>query len=901
MNMESWRTVHALQLERGVSSVVVASNGERYREQLDQVRQGSDEAVKASEAASFYDALKAEREAVDQALRGAPANVERSGEVFYSVFNAFSDLIKHTMGTAMARQRHSAVVKTFARLKEELAKERGFVASVLALPELALGSLPARAFGDFVVCRHSQHAHVACLRDLVHMEGEELDLVNAGINPPPVLEEVRTRLLRTFDVAGVRACTSLDEWWELMNTFVDHMLAVQRRLIVLTLDGASGSSIGSDDMGDEKHAYDLVKSAASAIAAPIPSSTQQRPRPQGGHEGTVRGPFPVVSSGPDESTGGEEGGDESGGSPNTRRGGSATDLAAAGQTKEGAAKDAAPAVAAPAVAAPAAGLGGGSALAPVAVGGGGGTVAITSALAGVAGVSPSESSVPREMLLLASSLAAQPAELLKRQLLRLVQRTAKRRAKREREALQTQQQQRQQEEAEQQEEQRLLQQQQQQDGTAANGAAGAAAAAAAPSASSGVAGDGAAAGAGGSAVAGASGAGGAASGAARRSSAADLWCDRETAELAQRPDICIPLSELAFVRQIGHGASARCYEARWAGDASSVAVKVASAGTVSLWKAEVAHLERLRHPNIISMLGVVVAPPTFCLVLEYCPGGDLCEACHRPTPPGFFLRVARGVASGMSYLHRKGILHRDLKSANILLDATYQPKLIDFGTATDGVTNQPQRRGALTAETGTYRWMAPEVILHEAYSKPADVFSFGMVLYELLTREWPFANRPAISAAMAVAIEHLRPTLPVDTPPAIAALTRQCWAAQPELRHTFAQLTILLERIDNELSPEQRLWLDEPYGHSVSAPPSTSAPVGGGGDPPAAYPAAVHQGLAMRAGALGGGGQCTYPLAVACDASAALAAGTSAPLPSSAAPPPVATNRAPKAKRPRET
>ena len=73
MNMESWRTVHALQLERGVSSVVVASNGERYREQLDQVRQGSDEAVKASEAASFYDALKAERVAVDQALRGAPA------------------------------------------------------------------------------------------------------------------------------------------------------------------------------------------------------------------------------------------------------------------------------------------------------------------------------------------------------------------------------------------------------------------------------------------------------------------------------------------------------------------------------------------------------------------------------------------------------------------------------------------------------------------------------------------------------------------------------------------------------------------------------------------------------------------------------------------------------------
>ena len=192
----------------------------------------------------------------------------------------------------------------------------------------------------------------------------------------------------------------------------------------------------------------------------------------------------------------------------------------------------------------------------------------------------------------------------------------------------------------------------------------------------------------------------------------------------------------------------------------------------------------------------------------------------------------------------------DLKSANILLDAVGQPKLTDFGTATVGLTNQPQRRGALTAETGTYRWMAPEVILHETYSRPADVFSFGMVLFELLTRESPFADRPAVGAAMAVAMEQKRPTLPEGTPLTIAALTQHCWAHQPANRPTFIDLDILLAHVQNSLSNEERLWLDAPRGHpvyqavsSAGAVPSAAVGPAVANELPAAMPPATSPSL----------------------------------------------------------
>lgn len=96
----------------------------------------------------------------------------------------------------------------------------------------------------------------------------------------------------------------------------------------------------------------------------------------------------------------------------------------------------------------------------------------------------------------------------------------------------------------------------------------------------------------------------------------------------------------------------------------------------------------------------------------------------------------------MNYLHLCSIMHRDLKSGNVLLDTHGTVKISDFGLSC--VLEIGKSSSDLTAETGTYRWMAPEVIRHEPYSTKADVYSFGVVLWEMITKDQPFRGMTPI-------------------------------------------------------------------------------------------------------------------------------------------------------------
>ena len=169
----------------------------------------------------------------------------------------------------------------------------------------------------------------------------------------------------------------------------------------------------------------------------------------------------------------------------------------------------------------------------------------------------------------------------------------------------------------------------------------------------------------------------------------------------------IDLYEIKFKRRIGQGNAGTTYLADWKG--SNVAVKVASITEMGLdgWRNEVQNLQRLHHPNIIRLLGSVYhqSPLTFCLVLEYCDGGELTDALQRPTPPNFFFRVADSIAKGIAYLHTRQVIHRDIKPSNVLLEGNvksgpFMVKITDFGLATAASLS-----GDRTAETGTYRWM----------------------------------------------------------------------------------------------------------------------------------------------------------------------------------------------------
>jgi len=141
-------------------------------------------------------------------------------------------------------------------------------------------------------------------------------------------------------------------------------------------------------------------------------------------------------------------------------------------------------------------------------------------------------------------------------------------------------------------------------------------------------------------------------------------------------------------------------------------------------------------------------------------------------------------------------------------------KLTDFGLAV-AAPDDTVAGGWLTAETGTYRWMAPEVICHERYSKCADVFSFGCVLFELLCHEVPFADRPALQAAVAVGLNDERPTLPEGVPLPLSQLVYACWTRVATERPSFFTIAASFAMLPEQLSADEHRWLDAPCGHPV--------------------------------------------------------------------------------------
>ena len=200
---------------------------------------------------------------------------------------------------------------------------------------------------------------------------------------------------------------------------------------------------------------------------------------------------------------------------------------------------------------------------------------------------------------------------------------------------------------------------------------------------------------------------------------------------------------------------------------------------------EVAIMRKVRHRNVVQFIGACTERPNLCIVFEYMRGGSVYDYIRKSGPLriSLVLRIAVEVCRGMDYLHKRKIVHRDLKAANILMDEHGTVKIADFGVARvmDGA-------GVMTAETGTYRWMAPEVIEHRPYSEKADVFSFGVVVWELLTGLVPYSDMTPLQAAVGVVQKGLRPPIPPTSPPPLADIMRLCWQRDPAVRPSFESL-----------------------------------------------------------------------------------------------------------------
>ncbi|XP_050228101.1 serine/threonine-protein kinase STY17 isoform X2 [Mercurialis annua] len=216
---------------------------------------------------------------------------------------------------------------------------------------------------------------------------------------------------------------------------------------------------------------------------------------------------------------------------------------------------------------------------------------------------------------------------------------------------------------------------------------------------------------------------------------------------------------------------------------------------------EVYIMRKIRHKNVVQFIGACTRPPNLCIVTEFMARGSLYDFLHKHK--GVFklpslIKVATDVSRGMNYLHQNNIIHRDLKTANLLMDENEVVKVADFGVA-----RVQTQSGVMTAETGTYRWMAPEVIEHKPYDHKADVFSFSIVLWELLTGELPYSYLTPLQAAVGVVQKGLRPTIPKQTHPKLTELLEKCWQQDPAQRPNFSEIIETLQQIAKEVPIEK--------------------------------------------------------------------------------------------------
>ncbi|XP_058223115.1 serine/threonine-protein kinase STY13-like [Rhododendron vialii] len=213
---------------------------------------------------------------------------------------------------------------------------------------------------------------------------------------------------------------------------------------------------------------------------------------------------------------------------------------------------------------------------------------------------------------------------------------------------------------------------------------------------------------------------------------------------------------------------------------------------------EVMMLATLRHPNIVRFIGACRKPMVWCIVTEYAKGGSvrqfLIKRQNRAVPLKLAVKQALDVARGMEYVHGLGLIHRDLKSDNLLISADRSIKVADFGVARIEVQTE-----GMTPETGTYRWMAPEMIQHRPYTQKVDVYSFGIVLWELITGMLPFQNMTAVQAAFAVVNKGVRPIIPNDCLPVLCEIMTRCWDGNPNIRPHFTEVVRMLEIAETEI------------------------------------------------------------------------------------------------------
>lgn len=285
-------------------------------------------------------------------------------------------------------------------------------------------------------------------------------------------------------------------------------------------------------------------------------------------------------------------------------------------------------------------------------------------------------------------------------------------------------------------------------------------------------------------------------------------------------DVEIDFSELSFGERIGIGAYAEVFAGSWHG--CDVAIKCLSSSAhqseevLEEFRKEITILRQLRHPHLLLFMAACTSKPDQLCVVTELMSTSLFDLLHNSPDTELSwrarLQIACDAAKAMSYLHlHKGgaILHRDLKSPNLLLDSSYRVKIADFGLArtkskmssssssssalTAASTTENANGSTIVGQAGTLQWMAPEVIKGGEYQEASDVYSFAIIMWELASRSIPWAGLSSSEVSSAV-LSGQRPAIPNDCPSAYAQLMQACWDPDPAKRPSFSHIVDLLNQ-----------------------------------------------------------------------------------------------------------
>lgn len=278
------------------------------------------------------------------------------------------------------------------------------------------------------------------------------------------------------------------------------------------------------------------------------------------------------------------------------------------------------------------------------------------------------------------------------------------------------------------------------------------------------------------------------------------------ASIAGQADLPTPIDTLPddlpedviLHEQLGAGAFGTVFRGEWGGH--TVAVKVlqtaysSNSRELDSFRQEIAVLSGLRHPNIIAFLAACTISPDICIIEELAEGGSLHTKLHgpsgsenrcRPLSLTDAIQIAIDVAQAMVYLH-PSIVHRDLKSQNVLLDSDGRAKVCDFGIAK---FKDRTFVSTMNGQAGTPAYMAPELFDGVNATEKVDVYSYAILLWECITGKVPWGHVPSpMQIIYYVGVLNQRPTMPTTIHDSFKTLIEDCWKVDPKERPTFEEI-----------------------------------------------------------------------------------------------------------------